>query len=256
MRPSICVLNVGTELLIGRTVNTSLTWLGKRIFELGGELVAAAIIRDDEESFRSALSYLVSLSPNYIISTGGLGPTYDDITMQSIAKAIGDELRLNEEALRFMLERRKPGTEDQRKAYEKMATLPSSARPLLNYVGTAPGADIAYRGIRIFVMPGVPAEMQDMFERYVAPLFRDQYFKGYTLEIRGIYEADLSPLITELHSKYPGVYIKSHPSIVSGESLIRLELWTQDRSSGIDEELKEIVKRLEGINGVRVNVQG
>ena len=224
------IINIGTELLIGRTINGNLQWLGYKIYTNGGQILGAMVVHDKYEEISKALNYACSTEAEAVITTGGLGPTYDDITMEAVAKWLNRELHLNEDALSFMRRLRPPQTEESKKAYEKMAKLPEGSIPLFNYVGVAPGALIYCEDKRIYVLPGVPREMKDIFERYIEPYIGERTGKGIVMIIEGLYEAQLSPMITSLSKSYPTVYVKSHPSISMGKSVVRIEAWTQDRS--------------------------
>ena len=234
------VINIGNELLIGRTLNQNLLWLGERIYDLGGYLKRAAVIRDVKEDIINEIKLALTDQPDLILTTGGLGPTYDDITMASIAEALGLRLIVNDEALKFMMIRKPPASDSIRSAYEKMAALPEGSQPLLNYVGSAPGALINVGRTKIIVMPGVPDEMKDMFTRYVEPLFGGSKSRGVVILTENIYEAELAPLIAEMAKKYPSVYIKTHPALENGKSKVKIELKTQANDSAIDVEIEEI----------------
>ncbi len=248
-RTRVFIINIGTELLIGRTLNGNLQWLGSKIYSLGGEVLASLTVHDKKDHIASALSYALSSQANIIITTGGLGPTYDDITMDSVAEWLGKRLVINEDALNFMVKLRAPQTEESKKAYEKMASLPEGSTPLFNFVGVAPGAMIIYVEKRLFILPGVPAEMKDMFERYVEPFIGYNISRGIVTKVEGIYEAQISPLITKLTERFPTVYIKSHPSMEYGKSVLRIEAWTQDSTVDIMkifDELRNFVKAYGG----------
>ena len=234
------IVNIGTELLIGRTINGNLQWLGSRIYSSGGEVLGSITVHDRKDQIAFALKCAISSGAGFIITTGGLGPTYDDITMEAVAEWLGKKLVLNENALSFMIKLRKPMTEESKKAYEKMATLPEGSMPLFNYVGTAPGAMLFTGEKRLFVLPGVPREMKDMFERYVEPFIGYSVSRGIVTRVEGIFEAQISPLITELTKSFPAVYVKSHPSMEYGKSVLRIEAWTQDSSVDIMEIYREL----------------
>ncbi|MGC8662015.1 MAG: competence/damage-inducible protein A [Nitrososphaeria archaeon] len=248
------IINIGNELLIGRTVNQNLLWLGARIFDLGGYLKHAIIIRDIKEDIARTIMAVVKESPDLVLTTGGLGPTYDDITMDSIAEALGFKMELNDVAMKFMTNRIPPASENIRLAYEKMSTLPKGSIPLLNHAGAAPGALITSGSTKIIIMPGVPAEMQDMFARYVEPLFGNNKSKEIVILTEKIYEAELAPFVAKMASKYPQVYIKTHPASENGVSHVKIELKTQYNDNSIDLERDEIKSWLKQ-NGVKFNVQ-
>ncbi|MGC9208260.1 MAG: competence/damage-inducible protein A [Nitrososphaeria archaeon] len=245
----VFIINIGTELLIGRTLNGNLLWLGSRIYDRGGEVVGSITVHDRYDDIHYALGCATARSPDAIITTGGLGPTYDDITMDAVARWLGRKLVLNPDALDFMQRLRPPASEESKKAYEKMAMLPEGSMPLFNYVGAAPGAIVSYGETRIFVLPGVPAEMRDMFQRYIEPFLGSYGARGIVSLIRGIYEAQISPLIAKIAKEHPEVYIKSHPGMEAGRSVLRVEIWTQSGNADLEKLYKEIEEYVRAHNG-------
>jgi len=173
--------------------------------------------------------------------------------MQSVAEALELQMKINNEALEFMIRRKAPSSKNIELAYEKMATLPVGSEPLLNYVGSAPGALIEKNSTKIIVMPGVPLEMQDMFVRYVEPLLGKYSSKEIVILTEGIYEAELAPLIANMAMNYPNVYIKTHPSMVNEISHVRIELKTQNADDTIDKESEKIISWLKQ-NGIKFSV--
>ena len=201
----VSIINIGTELLIGRTLNGNLLWLGSRIYERGGEVVGSITVHDRYDDIHYALGCAMARSPEAIITTGGLGPTYDDITMDAVAKWLGRKLVLNPDALDFMQRLRPPVSED--------------------------------------------SEMRDMFQRYVEPLLGSYGAKGIVSLIRGIYEAQISPLIAKIAREHPEVYIKSHPGMEAGRSVLRVEIWTQSVNADLEKLYKEVEKYVRAHDG-------
>ncbi len=212
--PEAWIISVGNELLNGRIVNTNLSWLARKL-TIDGYLIRAALtVRDECDdivwAFRTALDKGASL----ILSTGGLGPTFDDKTSECLSKAIGREHVVNDEALKMVeekyRERNMPLTEHR----VKMAMMPEGAKPVPNNVGTAPGILVEEGKSLILVMPGVPGEMKDIFER-VEPLLRERapplHYVSKDLLVKGVPESAAAPIIEKVMKKFP-VYIKSHPS--------------------------------------------
>jgi len=127
-----------------------------------------------------------------------------------------------------------------------MAFLPEGAKPLFNRVGTAPGVLLSHDGVEIACLPGVPAEMKDIFDSYVvglisreeAPVFEVVY------EVRGLPEAKIAPFVERLANRHPRFYVKSHPKGFEGESLIEIQI--KGRGEGLLKELDEIVMEVEG----------
>jgi nicotinamide-nucleotide amidase len=132
------ILSVGNELLIGRVVNTNAAWLASKLTHLGYSVRRVVVVPDEEgdiaEVFREALG-----RADVVISTGGLGPTPDDITNLAFCKALGVEPVVNQEALRMVKEKYEVRGYPLTREREKMAMMPPGAKPLPNPAGTAPG---------------------------------------------------------------------------------------------------------------------
>ncbi|MHA2316087.1 MAG: molybdopterin-binding protein, partial [Candidatus Hermodarchaeia archaeon] len=136
------VICVGNELLIGKTLNTNAQWLAKRTTALGLSARRIMIVGDDVDEISNAIREAMQRNPRFLITTGGLGPTFDDKTLEGLAKALKCKLEINEEALTMFKEKyRKYAEEGKMKKAEltpprvKMAKLPEGAKPLFNPVG-------------------------------------------------------------------------------------------------------------------------
>ncbi|MCX8171636.1 MAG: nicotinamide mononucleotide deamidase-related protein [Candidatus Bathyarchaeota archaeon] len=228
---------VGNELLIGKILNTNAHWLARRITSLGLLVRRITVVGDDLDEISSAIREAIQRKPLFIITTGGLGPTFDDKTLEGVAKAIGCELEENEEALEMIKRRYEQyAAEGRIKKVEltkyriKMAMLPKGAKPLPNPVGTAPGVLVKHGDVNLIMLPGVPQEMMAIFDESIAPLLREaagnMVFYEASLEVRGIPESDLAPLIERVMRENPYVYIKSHPKISEKTSHIELHFST------------------------------
>ena len=237
------ILCVGNELLIGKTTNTNAQWLAKRITTLGMKVRRVTVVGDDVNEISTALKEIIKRKPVFIITTGGLGPTFDDKTLEGVAKAINRGLVKNEEALRMIEEKyRKYVAEGEIERYEltpyrvKMAMIPEGSKPLCNPVGTAPGVLVKYEGITLVMLPGVPSEMKAIFDEFVAPLIRkvagDLTFYEVSIDVWGIPESELAPYIDEVMHDNPYVYIKSHPK--AAEKIPHLELHLSTTSKDAD----------------------
>jgi len=215
------IISVGNELLIGKTLNTNAHWLAKMITELGGLVKRCTIIRDDVDDISSAIKESIKRGVNWLIISGGLGPTYDDKTLQGVAKALDKELIINDDALK-MVEKKYEYMADHgilkkvelTPARVKMATLPKGSKALPNPIGTAPGVVIDEGERKIVCLPGVPVEMEAIFKESVMPMIMRSIKKFYheeSIHIIGIVESDLAPLIEKILANNPLIYIKSHP---------------------------------------------
>jgi len=216
------IICVGNELLIGKTLNTNAQWLAKRATSLGLSVRRITVVGDDVEEIAAAVWEALNRKPRFIITTGGLGPTFDDKTLEGIAKALNRKLEVNSKALQMVKEKyesyAKAGRLDSAELTPhrvKMAKLPEGAEPLPNPVGTAPGVHLNVDGTDIIALPGVPAEMEAIFDESVAAMFRkeagDLTFYEASIYADNIMESTLAPLIDATMHDNPYVYIKSHP---------------------------------------------
>jgi nicotinamide-nucleotide amidase len=167
------IISVGTELLLGQIVDTNAAYLAQRLAEIGIDVFFKQTVGDNprrvEEAVRLALS-----RADVVLMTGGLGPTEDDLTVASVAAALGVDLAYDEAAadhIRRFFESRGRTPPD---TVFKQALLPRGTRVISNSRGTAPGVHLEHRGRAIFIMPGVPYEMKGMMEGYVMSALRDR----------------------------------------------------------------------------------
>lgn len=153
----VALVTVGDELLAGETVNTNATWLAERLVARGVDIERITSVPDRVADIARAVNEYHA-EYDAVVVTGGLGPTHDDLTMAGIAAAFGCSLEPSEEALAW-LDSHGGYTRDD--LADGTAAIPAGAQPLHNEVGVAPGCIIE----SAYVLPGVPAEMQAMFER-------------------------------------------------------------------------------------------
>jgi molybdenum cofactor synthesis domain-containing protein len=243
------LIAVGNELLIGKTLDTNSNWLARMISALGGAVKQITTIDDDLDAIQKAIHEALSRNPQFIITTGGLGPTFDDKTLQGIAQAFGLSLELDNSAyamLKAHYHRRfgASALEQIKLTPErlKMAIIPSGSTPLQNPVGTAPAVMIKRGETTIISLPGVPSEMKAIFENSIAPLIIAQPGRSSvcetTLNLAGILEADLSPLIDAAMKDNPRAYIKSHPK--GAEHRFAIELHIRVTEQNLDAAKKTI----------------
>jgi nicotinamide-nucleotide amidase len=243
---AICI---GNELLIGQIVNTNAQWLAKYITSLGGKVRRISIVGDSFDEISSALRGSLLRKPTFIITTGGLGPTFDDKTLKSMAKTLKIPLELNETALDMVREKYHLYGEKVKKTIEltparlKMATLPRGAVPLPNPVGTAPGVLLESESSKIVALPGVPGEMKAIFEDSVVPMISDSVGSlsvyGRSLRVKGIIESEIAPLIDATMHENPYVYVKSHPKAPEPIPLLELYFTATSKSRGGARKLVE-----------------
>jgi len=254
MNRSVEIICIGNELLIGKTLNTNAQWLAKRIKILGLNVSRITIVGDDVNGISDVIAEILQRQPIFIITTGGLGPTFDDKTLQGIAEALNCPLEIHEEALKIIEKRYqqylKEGLVKERVELTspriKMATLPKGASPMPNPIGTAPGVVLKQDNTTIIALPGVPSEMEAIFDNSVVSLIKDVSgdvtFYEASISVTGIMESDIAPLIDTTMHDNPYVYIKSHPH--GGEGVPHLELHISTTAQDSDIARKRVSQAL------------
>jgi len=255
---------IGNEILNGAVLDTNSNWLADRLYNLGVHLRRITVVRDDLKEISSAIKDAVKRRAEWIITSGGLGPTFDDKTLQGVAIATRRSLALNKEALEMLKERYQKlkelgvvETADLTPARLKMAKLPRGAKPLRNRAGSAPGVLLRYGKSWIACLPGVPAELKDIYTNELEPLIRREAVtvkrRRVWIIVRGVPESTLSPHIDEALARHRNVYIKSHPQgIEDGVSRVVLEILSEDvseekASTAVEETAAEIIEKLRSL---------
>lgn len=231
------LLCIGNELLIGKTTNTNATWLSDRITRLGGDVTRVTVVGDEIKTIGAAIRETLRRNPDLVITSGGLGPTFDDKTLLAFSKTLRRSISLNKNALKMIRSKytRILGRKNMRLTQPrlKMAMLPAGAKPIHNPVGTAPAVTLTERGIKFVILPGVPAELQAIFNKTIADIVRAmagrQFFYETSITVFGLPESQIAPLIDQVMEKMPTVYIKSHAKGGEGsrEGLIELHFSTK-----------------------------
>ncbi|MCW4000140.1 MAG: molybdopterin-binding protein [Candidatus Bathyarchaeota archaeon] len=239
MTADIEVICIGNELLIGKVENTNAYWLAQQITGLGGNLRRITVVADTIQEISGAILEAKSRGCDLIITTGGLGPTFDDMTLQGLAAALGQKLIVNAEALEMVKQRcieyaQKRGMPTEIEMTPprlKMAIFPEAAQPVINPIGTAPAARATLDASLLFSLPGVPMEMEAIFMQTLAPLIRgmvgEAVFCECSVFVEGIFESRLAPLIDRVMADNVGVYVKSHPMRCDGKpgAELHLTMW-------------------------------
>ena len=264
------IICVGNELLIGKTLNTNALWMAKRSTSLGVMVKRITVVGDDVEEIGVVVTEALKRKPQFVVTTGGLGPTFDDKTLEGIAKALKRKAEVNDKALKMVREKYEALAKEGRieraeltPPRVKMARLPKGAKPLNNPVGTAPAVRVEIGRTVLVALPGVPSEMEAIFEESVVPLLRKEsgnvtFFEA-SIFADNIMESILAPLIDHAMHDNEFVYIKSHPKGEEKTPHIELHFSTtsKDGKSAKDKLGKAIMQLSEFIekNGGKVRVQ-
>ncbi len=261
MTRNIEVICVGNELLIGKTLNTNAQWIAKQATHLGITVKRVSVVADDANEIADTIREALGRKPHFTITTGGLGPTFDDKTLEGIAKALNRKLAVNTEALDMIREKyeayaREKGIEEVKltQARVKMATLPEKAKPIPNSVGTAPGVQVTSEQTILIALPGVPSEMKAIFNDAIAPLLKQASGKSVFYEknvyVDGVMESTLAPLIDEVMRANPSIYVKSHPKGREDKSHLEIHFsTTEDDDERAEEKLRKAVVCLSRLVG-------
>lgn len=241
------ILCIGNEILSGTIVNTNAHWLSKMITQAGGSVKRVTVAKDDVNEISSVIKESLVREPSWIIICGGLGPTYDDKTLEGLAVALHVDLILDNAAIEMMKESysRYSSKHKLDETRLKMARIPKGSIPIQNPVGSAPSiliatykkdnriiissfssssGTVAIADTMIVCLPGVPEEMKAIFLESILPKMKkmigDFHFIETTHEITGVSEAMLAPTISMIVQSNPAdlVYLKTHPLTFANDS--------------------------------------
>lgn len=237
------ILAVGTELLMGQIANTNAQYLSRRLADLGIKVYYHSVVGDNPGRLKESLKLALDRS-DIVITTGGLGPTQDDLTKETIAEAMGKKLVLNQESyerIKHFFERlnRKMADNNAKQAY-----LPEGSTVIPNPNGTAPGCIIASEGKTIIMLPGPPKEMIPMFEGTVFPYFETktgQVIASRMLKVFGIGESEMEMRIIDLIQGQANPTIA--PYVGLGEVIIRVTAGCRNRCEA-EELLEPVIQRI------------
>jgi molybdenum cofactor synthesis domain-containing protein len=203
--PTAAVLLIGDEILSGRTKDRNLGFIADYLFALGIDLKEARVVADVEAEIVAAVNELRARY-GYVFTTGGIGPTHDDITADAMAKAFGVAIDHHPQAVATLTAYFKEIGREPNEARMRMARVPKGATLIDNPVSKAPGFQIG----NVFVMAGVPKIMQAMLEQVMPRLAKGVPMQSRAIEVLGG-EGDLAKPLGEIQSRYPTVIIGSYP---------------------------------------------
>jgi nicotinamide-nucleotide amidase len=238
------IIAVGSELLTPFRQDTNSLWLTNELNRLGIRVVHKAIVGDAPDEMRSSFRYAMDRA-DVTISCGGLGPTDDDRTRETVAELLGRKLKLNEEILRGIQERFRRFARTMPEINARQAMVPEGATILPNSRGTAPGLWLEAGGHIIVMLPGVPHELKTLFENEVRPRLGRvaPAERLYTRELRisGLPESEVETRVRPLYALYPD----TETTILSAPTGIQLHprIWSSDAAHA-EAILNEITSRM------------
>jgi len=276
MTEKVEIISIGKELLMGKLLNVNAHWLAKRATTLGLVVDRIVTVTDNVDVIATAVREAVQRHPRFIITTGGLGPTYDDKTVEGIAEGTSRELALNDNTLKMIAKKfreQKEGrklefSEEQYKRFKqimlehehgiyspyflRMATIPKGSRMVLNPILEFGGLCIILEleSVTLVALPGVPLQVNAIFEGLIVPLLKaaagNVTFVEASLDLRGIGEGRLNPLIDQVMKDNPHVYIKS--SVRGDQIRAGIELYLSTTDENPDTAENNLTKALTQIS--------
>ena len=203
--PTAAILVIGDEILSGRTKDRNIGFIAETLTDIGIDLLEVRIVADDETAIVEAVQAL-SARYDFVFTTGGIGPTHDDITADAIAKAFDLPIGIDPRAVELLRPYWAARGIEPNEARLRMARIPQGAALIPNAVSAAPGFAVR----NVFVMAGVPAIMQSMMDEVVKTLPASRPVLSETIEAhRG--EGDIAAMAAAVQTAHPAVRIGSYP---------------------------------------------
>ncbi|HEV3045059.1 MAG TPA: molybdopterin-binding protein [Roseiarcus sp.] len=218
------ILVIGDEILSGRTKDRNIGYIAEYLTNMGVELREARVVPDIEYEIVAALNALRARY-TYVFTTGGIGPTHDDITADAVAKAFGVPIGEDPRAIALMMERYKPG--ELTEARRRMARIPEGAALVDNPISRAPG----FRLANVIVMAGVPTVMQAMLDDAAKGLETGRKILAETIEAGNIAEGRYGGPLAKIAAEHKGVAIGSYPAFIDGRFRNQIVIRAREASS-------------------------
>lgn len=216
------ILCVGTELLLGDIINTNAAFLAKELAACGIGCYYQSVVGDNPQRLKDSLALALSRA-DMVITTGGLGPTFDDLTKETVAAYFGLEMELHQASLEGMTEIFRKIGRPMTKNNEKQAYMPKGAKVFPNDRGTAPGLAVEGKGKHAILLPGPPREMSAMFQQQVRPYLlnlSNTTLVSHNIHMFGIGESTVEDILREYMETHENPTIA--PYAKEGEVLLRV----------------------------------
>lgn len=219
--PTVEIFSIGTELVMGRIQDTNAFWMAQELVTLGALVCRITVLPDDLETLVDALRSAAQRHADVVLTSGGLGPTPDDLTVQALSALVDVQPTVHEPTLDAYVQRRQlSGRGELTPALLRMATVPGGAAVYQNPAGWAPCISVASAATTYFALPGPPHEMQAVFTMYLVPFFTARY-PAHAASLRvavDMYESELAPLFAQVRARYPTTYLKGYIALTGGDT--------------------------------------
>ncbi len=244
------IVSIGTELLLGDVTNSNAAFLARELASLGIDLYFITCVGDNPTRLEETLQKAFARS-DLVITTGGLGPTSDDITREVIASAFGRPLKRDEKAEEMIRDFFARRDREMPEENLKQATLPEGAEPLFNETGTAPGFFLEVDGGKIFSLPGVPPEMKMMFRKKVRPKLIEtqsgrEIIHSRVLRIFGIGESEVENRLREV------IAGQTNPTVapLAGRGEVQVRITCKEVNKDLaSEKIAQVAREISAILG-------
>ena len=227
------ILIIGNEILSGRTQDTNTSTLAIWLNSIGVKVNEVRVIPDDEKTIIDTINVLRKEN-NYVFTTGGIGPTHDDITAQSVSKAFGKKYEIHKEAYKILEAYYQPGEFNEGR--QRMVWMPENAELILNPTSGAPGFSVE----NVFCLPGVPSIMKSMLGGLKNKIIGGEPILSRTISLRTV-ESEIANTITQIQDQNQDVEIGSYPFFHAGKLGVSIVMRSENKSK-IDTCNSQILK--------------
>ena len=202
---SAAILVIGDEILSGRTQDTNSNYIAKELEMMGITTSEIRVIPDEKNIIIKSVNELRNKN-NYLFTTGGIGPTHDDITADSVAEAFGVDLEVNSKAYDILKKYYKAIGSEFNEVRQRMARIPKGATLIENSISAAPGFKIS----NVFVFAGIPKIMKSMMDNSLSFLNKGNLIHTITVKVDAV-EGDIAPVLKSLNDENENIKIGSYP---------------------------------------------
>ena len=221
-KTNAAILIIGNEILSGRTQDTNTSTLSLWLNSIGVRVQEVRIIPDIEETIVNSVNSLRKIY-DYVFTTGGIGPTHDDITAQSIAKAFNLDYEIHKEGYKILEKYYKPGEFNEGR--QKMIWMPKNAKLLLNPTSGAPGFSVE----NVFCLPGVPSILKSMLGGLKNDIVGGEPILSHTINLRTV-ESEIANSLTKVQDNNKDVEIGSYPFFQAGKLGVSIVIRSEDQN--------------------------
>ncbi len=221
-KTNAAILIIGNEILSGRTQDTNTSTLSLWLNSIGVRVQEVRIIPDIEETIVNSVNSLRKIY-DYVFTTGGIGPTHDDITAQSIAKAFNLDYEIHKEGYKILKKYYKPGEFNEGR--QKMIWMPKNAKLLLNPTSGAPGFSVE----NVFCLPGVPSILKSMLGGLKNDIVGGEPILSHTINLRTV-ESEIANSLTKVQDNNKDVEIGSYPFFQAGKLGVSIVIRSEDKN--------------------------